>query len=103
MFRFANPEYLYWLFLVPVVGMIYLYFHVKTRKRVKVFGDWNLLRGSNSVEIWLAIDLIGGSDWELDTFYEDGHVKVSLGIELGKQSYVVLFRDSIDGVLGYYN
>lgn len=44
MFRFANPEYLYWLFLVPVVGMIYLYFHVKTRKRVKVFGDWNLLR-----------------------------------------------------------
>lgn len=66
-------------------------------------GDWNLLRGSNSVEIWLAIDLIGGSDWELDTFYEDGHVKVSLGIELGKQSHAVLFRDSIDGVLGYYN
>lgn len=41
--KFANPEYLYLLILVPIVLAIYLYSNFRKRKQLKEFGDPALL------------------------------------------------------------
>ncbi len=43
MFRFANPEYLYLLVLVPVVVLLHLYSVYKSRKKIKLLGDPELI------------------------------------------------------------
>ncbi|MBQ1836612.1 MAG: VWA domain-containing protein [Paludibacteraceae bacterium] len=43
MFRFANPEYLYLLFLLPVVCVVLWYSHRKRRELIKKIGDKSLL------------------------------------------------------------
>ena len=44
MFRFANTEYLYLLFLVPVLLLIFRLGRGLTRRRLKQFGDPDILR-----------------------------------------------------------
>ncbi len=43
MFRFANPEYLYLLFLLPVVCVVLWYSHRRRRELIKKIGDKSLL------------------------------------------------------------
>jgi Ca-activated chloride channel homolog len=43
MFRFSNPEYLYLLFLIPALILLFLVANIRQRKRLKVFGDPDLL------------------------------------------------------------
>ncbi len=44
MFRFAHPDYLYLLLILPVLFLIYLYFIYKKRKNLKKIGDKALLK-----------------------------------------------------------
>ena len=44
MFRFANPDYLYLLFVLPVLFLIYLYFIYKKRMNLRKFGNPQLLK-----------------------------------------------------------
>lgn len=41
--RFANPEYLYLLILVPLLAVIYFYSNYRRQKRLKEYGDTKLL------------------------------------------------------------
>ncbi|MBR2624719.1 MAG: BatA domain-containing protein, partial [Paludibacteraceae bacterium] len=43
MFRFANSEYLYLLFLLPVVCVVLWYSHRRRRELIKKIGDKSLL------------------------------------------------------------
>lgn len=43
MFRFANPEYLYLLFLLPVVCVVLWYSHRRRQKQIRKIGDKSLL------------------------------------------------------------
>lgn len=43
MFKFANPEYLYLLILLPVLVAIYLIWGIRRRRNLKLFGDPELL------------------------------------------------------------
>ena len=42
--RFATPEYLYLLVLVPLLLLVYLYSNYRRRKRLKEYGDADLLK-----------------------------------------------------------
>lgn len=42
--RFANPEYLYLLALVPLLVSVYIYSNYRRRKRLKEYGDAELLK-----------------------------------------------------------
>jgi len=44
MFRFANPEYLYLLIIAVVLVAVYILTSVLARRRVKRFGDWQVLK-----------------------------------------------------------
>lgn len=43
MFRFGHPEYLYLLVLIPVLAFMQLYFQHQRKKKLKKFGNPNLL------------------------------------------------------------
>ena len=43
MFRFANPEYLYLLFIVPILWGIYLYGRYRSKKNIHKFGRADVL------------------------------------------------------------
>lgn len=42
-FRFAHPQYLYLLILLPVLAFIYLYFAGKRKAALEQFGEWRLI------------------------------------------------------------
>lgn len=44
MFRFANPEYFYLLAVVPVLAVVYVLTSIRSRRRLRRFGDPQLLR-----------------------------------------------------------
>ncbi|MBN2166293.1 MAG: VWA domain-containing protein [Marinilabiliaceae bacterium] len=44
MFRFAHPEFLYVLIIIPVIALINLFLTNKRRKALEQFGDINLLK-----------------------------------------------------------
>ena len=44
MFRFENPIYLYLLVLIPILALIRFYVISKRRKKLKKFGDPELLK-----------------------------------------------------------
>ncbi|MDR0430667.1 MAG: VWA domain-containing protein [Tannerellaceae bacterium] len=43
MFRFANPDYLYLLFMLPVLIVFYIYSIIRKRKAIKKYGNPELL------------------------------------------------------------
>jgi Ca-activated chloride channel homolog len=43
MFRFAHPEYLYLLLVIPVLLAIFIYGSIQRRKRIELFGKFDLL------------------------------------------------------------
>ncbi len=43
MFRFAEPEYLYGLLLVPLLLALAVWSEIQARKRMKKYGEWKLL------------------------------------------------------------
>lgn len=61
--RFANPEYLYLLALVPLLVSVYVYSNYRRRKRLKEYGDEELLKElmpdvsayRPNVKFWLAM------------------------------------------------
>lgn len=44
MFRFANPEYLYLLLVLPVLILIFIYTNIRKKKAVKRYGDPALIK-----------------------------------------------------------
>lgn len=44
MFRFENPEYLYWLVLIPILALIRLFALRQRRRKLMAFGDPELLK-----------------------------------------------------------
>lgn len=44
MFQFANPQYLYLLFLLPVLVIGFIYLNIKKRKAVEKLGDLKLVK-----------------------------------------------------------
>lgn len=61
--RFANPEYLYLLILIPLLAVVYFYSNYRRQKRLKEYGDTKLLMElmpdvssyRPNVKFWLAI------------------------------------------------
>ena len=45
MFRFANPEYLYFLIAVPIVVLLFCWSLYARRKKLRTIGDIELLKG----------------------------------------------------------
>ena len=45
MFRFAEPEYLYLLLVVPLLTLIFVFYRIRKRKNIAAFGDPDLLKG----------------------------------------------------------
>ena len=45
MFRFAEPEYLYLLLVVPLLTLIFVFYKIRKRKNIAAFGDPDLLEG----------------------------------------------------------
>ncbi|MFT3754028.1 MAG: VWA domain-containing protein [Paludibacter sp.] len=45
MFKFAHPEYLFLLFIVPVLLGVFIYTDIKRRRNIKQFGNPDLLAG----------------------------------------------------------
>lgn len=43
MFRFANPEYFYWLIAVPVIAVLYFWSNFLARRRMDRFGERRLV------------------------------------------------------------
>lgn len=43
MFRFENPEILYFLLIIPVLVLIFIFSNVNKKKRLKKFGDINII------------------------------------------------------------
>ena len=64
--RFANPEYLYLLILVPLLAVVYFYSNYRRRKRLQEYGDKELLMElmpdvsayRPDVKFWLAISAL---------------------------------------------
>lgn len=62
MFRFANPEYLYLLFVLPLLGALYFYSNHRRMARLRAYGDPELLarlmpdasKYRPAVKFWLA-------------------------------------------------
>ena len=44
MFRFANPDFLYLFFLLPVLVGVYLYYNYRRRQNIRKYGDPALLK-----------------------------------------------------------
>ena len=44
MFRFANPDFLYLFFLLPVLIAVYLYYNHRRRQNIRKYGDSALLK-----------------------------------------------------------
>ena len=44
MFRFANPDFLYLFFLLPVLVAVYLYYNHRRRQNIRKYGDPALLK-----------------------------------------------------------
>ena len=44
MFRFAEPEYLYLLLVVPLLTLIFVFYKIRKRKNIAAFGDPSLLK-----------------------------------------------------------
>lgn len=44
MFRFAEPEYLYLLLVVPLLTLIFIFYSIRKRKNIAAFGDPVLLK-----------------------------------------------------------
>ena len=44
MFRFADPDYLYLLILLPLVAVLYFYSNYRRKKRIRQYGDPELLK-----------------------------------------------------------
>ena len=44
MFRFGEPLYLYLLIVVPILAAFYFYSNYRRRKRLKEYGDMELLK-----------------------------------------------------------
>lgn len=44
MIRFANPEYLYFLIIIPILIIIHVLMEIRQRRRLKAYGDPNLLK-----------------------------------------------------------
>ena len=44
MFRFANPDFLYLFFLLPVLVGVYLYYNHRRRQNIRKYGDPALLQ-----------------------------------------------------------
>ncbi|MDD4490158.1 MAG: VWA domain-containing protein [Paludibacter sp.] len=44
MFRFAEPEYLFLLMVVPVLTLIFVFYRIRKRKNIATFGDPALLK-----------------------------------------------------------
>lgn len=42
-FRFANPDFLYLLFVIPLIALLMLYFYVRARKSMNAFGQRDLI------------------------------------------------------------
>ena len=63
MFRFENPQYLYFLIVVPLLAVLYYYSNYRRVKRLKAYGDLDLLRElmidvslwRPQVKMWLAL------------------------------------------------
>ncbi|MEA4975868.1 MAG: VWA domain-containing protein [Paludibacter sp.] len=45
MFRFAEPEYLYLLLVVPLLTLIFVFYKIRKRRNIAAFGDPDLLKG----------------------------------------------------------
>ena len=66
MFRFANPEYLYLLLILPVLVLIFIIGNIRYRKRLAAFGDVSMLQAlmpdkSNTkrvVRFWLMFSSV---------------------------------------------
>lgn len=43
--RFASPEYLYLLIIVPIVLAVYIYSNYRRKRNLRLYGDMELLRG----------------------------------------------------------
>ena len=43
MFKFANPEYLYLLALVPVLVALHVFSNIRRRRKLEEYGDKELL------------------------------------------------------------
>ena len=44
MFRFESPQYLYFLIVIPVLVLLYLFWRIQRRHRMKKLGDLALLK-----------------------------------------------------------
>lgn len=44
MFKFAEPEYLYLLLVVPLLTLIFVFYKIRKRKNIAAFGDPSLLK-----------------------------------------------------------
>lgn len=44
MFRFANPEYLYLLIIVPILLLLYVYARYKRRRELALLGDYAIMK-----------------------------------------------------------
>lgn len=45
MFRFANPEYLYLLIIIPILCLLFIYARILRKKNLKKIGEEGLLKG----------------------------------------------------------
>ena len=60
--RFANPEYLYLLIVLPVILLLFVFSNYKRRKRIERYGDPQLLKAfipawaslSSKISFWLS-------------------------------------------------
>lgn len=43
-FRFAHPQYLYLLALIPALAFVHLFFTMRRRKKLEIFGEMHLLK-----------------------------------------------------------
>lgn len=55
MFRFANPEYLYFLILVPFIVALFVYISYQHHSRLKRFGDLELIKPLMKEASWLRV------------------------------------------------
>lgn len=67
MFRFANPEYLYLLILLPLLALFFFYSNYQRKKRISKYGDPELMkelmpdvsRYRPSIKFWIVWVAIG--------------------------------------------
>ena len=66
MFRFANPDFLYLFFLLPVLVGVYLFYNHRRRQNIRKYGDPALLKElmptiskyRPDVKFWLTISAL---------------------------------------------